>query len=121
MRYDKYMLGCVFVSHMCIYSFRLLVLYYYYYYYTPAAIDVSITSPLKSSILSEAGVVAVAAARQTEKRKHSNNDSICSELGWKCVPLCWRNWVHGEKLRASFWDKLLYDMRHKAIQQRLPH
>ena len=53
----------------------------------PAAIDVSITSPLKSSILSEAGVVAGAAARQTEERKHSNNDSICSELGWKCVPL----------------------------------
>ncbi len=47
----------------------------------------SITSPLKSSILSEAGVVAGAAARQTEERKHSNNDSICSELGWKCVPL----------------------------------
>ena len=53
----------------------------------PAAIDVSITSPLKSSILSEAGVVAGAAARQTEERKHTSNDPICSELGWKCVPL----------------------------------
>ena len=53
----------------------------------PAAIDVSITSPLKSNILSEAGVVAGAAARQTEERKHISNDTICSELGWKCVPL----------------------------------
>ena len=53
----------------------------------PAAIDVSITSPLKSSILSEAGVVAGAAARQTEERKHTSNDPICSELGWTCVPL----------------------------------
>ncbi|KAL5463490.1 hypothetical protein EMCRGX_G032386 [Ephydatia muelleri] len=53
----------------------------------PAAIDVSITSPLKSNILSEAGVVAGAAARQTEERKHTCNDTICSELGWKCVPL----------------------------------
>ena len=33
----------------------------------PAAIDVLITSPLKSSILSAAGVVARAAARQTEE------------------------------------------------------
>ena len=53
----------------------------------PAAIDVSITSPLKSNILSEAGVVAGAAAKQTEERKHTCNDTICSELGWKCVPL----------------------------------
>ena len=53
----------------------------------PAAIDVSITSPLKSNILSEAGVVAGAAARQTEERKHTCNDTICSELGWKCVLL----------------------------------
>ena len=49
----------------------------------PAAIDVSITSLPNSSILSEAG----AAARQTEERKHTCNDPICSELGWKCVPL----------------------------------
>ena len=33
------------------------------------------------------GVVAGAAARQTEERKHTCNDTICSELGWKCVPL----------------------------------
>ena len=64
----------------------------------PAAIDVSITSPLKSNILSEAGVVAGAAARQTEERKHTCNDTICSEfsggdvwcLGKNCRPVFWR-------------------------------
>ena len=62
----------------------------------PAAIDVSITS-----LLSEAGVVAGAAARQTEERKHTCNDTICSELGWKCVPLVVETF--GEELQASFW------------------
>ena len=32
-------------------------------------------------------MVSGAAARQTEERKHTFNDPICSELGWKCVPL----------------------------------
>ncbi|KAL5494359.1 hypothetical protein EMCRGX_G015676 [Ephydatia muelleri] len=69
----------------------------------PAAIDVSITSPLKSSILSEAGVVAGAAARQT---KHSNNDSICSELGWKCVPLVVETFGAWGKTAGQFFGQL---------------
>ena len=68
----------------------------------PAAIDVSITSPLKSSILSEVGVAAGAAARQTEERKHTSNDPICSELGWKCVPLVGDIWCMGKNKQASF-------------------
>ena len=36
----------------------------------PAAINVSITSLLKSSILSEVGVVAGAAIRQSEEKKY---------------------------------------------------
>ena len=72
----------------------------------PAAIDVSITSPLKSSILSEAGVVAGAAARQTEERKHSNNDSICSELGWKCVPLAVETFGALGKTAGQFFGQL---------------
>ena len=72
----------------------------------PAAIDVSITSPLKSSILSEAGVVAGAAARQTEERKHSNNDSICSELGWKCVPLVVETFGVWGKTAGQFFGQL---------------
>ena len=51
----------------------------------PAAINVSITSLLKSSILSEVGVVAGVAVSQTEERKHTCSNLICSELGWNCA------------------------------------
>ena len=72
----------------------------------PAAIDVSITSPLKSNILSEAGVVAGAAARQTEERKHISNDTICSELGWKCVPLVVETFGAWGRTAGQFFGEL---------------
>ncbi|KAL5475702.1 hypothetical protein EMCRGX_G025549 [Ephydatia muelleri] len=72
----------------------------------PAAIDVSITSPLKSNILSEAGVVAGAAARQTEERKHTCNDTICSELGWKCVPLVVETFGAWGRTAGQFFGEL---------------
>ena len=71
-----------------------------------AAIDVSITSPLKSNILSEAGVVAGAAARQTEERKHTCNDTICSELGWKCVPLVVETFGAWGRTAGQFFGEL---------------
>ena len=52
-----------------------------------AACDLSVTSPLNSKILSEAGVTAGAAAHATELRKHEANDAKCSDLGWVCIPL----------------------------------
>ena len=52
-----------------------------------AACDLSVTSPLNSKILSEAGVTAGAAAHATELRKHDANDAKCSDLGWICIPL----------------------------------
>ena len=52
-----------------------------------AACDLSVTSPLNSKILSEAGVTAGAAAHATELRKHEANDAKCSDLGWICIPL----------------------------------
>ena len=61
----------------------------------PAAFDLTVTSPLNPSILSEAGVTAGSAALVAECRKHDMNDPKCSELGWKCTPLavetygCW--------------------------------
>ena len=72
----------------------------------PAAIDVSITSSL--SILSEASVVADAAARQTEERKHtcSESDPICSELGWKCVPLVVKTFGAWGKTAGQFFAQL---------------
>ena len=72
----------------------------------PAAIDVSITSLLKSNILSEAGVVAGAAARQTEERKHTCNDTICSELGWKCVPLVVETFGAWGRTAGQFFGEL---------------
>ena len=67
----------------------------------PAAIDVSITSPLKSSMLSEAGVVAGLAARQTEERKHIH---VCSNL--ICAELCSTSggdiWCMGNHSRPIF-------------------
>ena len=53
----------------------------------PAAFDLSVTSPLNPSLLSEAGLTAKSAAVATELRKHSGNDAKCSELGWTCIPL----------------------------------
>ncbi|KAL5463777.1 hypothetical protein EMCRGX_G032711 [Ephydatia muelleri] len=61
----------------------------------PAAFDLTVTSPLNPSILSEAGVTAGSAAKVVECRKQDMNDPKCSELGWKCTPLavetygCW--------------------------------
>eukprot|EP00731_Ephydatia_muelleri_P017791 Em0010g889a len=45
-----------------------------------AACDISVTSPLNSNIMSEAGVTAGAAAQATELRKHEASDVKCSEL-----------------------------------------
>ena len=49
--------------------------------------DLTVTSLLNPSILSEAGVTAGSAALVAECRKHDLNDPKCSELGWKCTPL----------------------------------
>eukprot|EP00731_Ephydatia_muelleri_P037801 Em0566g3a len=49
----------------------------------PAAFDLTITSLLNPSILSEAGVMAGFAASVAECRKHDLNDPKCSELGSK--------------------------------------
>ena len=60
-----------------------------------AAFDLTVTSPLNPSILSEAGVTAGSATLVAECRKHDSNGPKCSELGWKCTPLavetygCW--------------------------------
>ena len=53
----------------------------------PAAFDLSVTSPLNPSLLSEAGLTAGSAAVSAELKKHSANDAKCSELGWTCILL----------------------------------
>ena len=61
----------------------------------PAAFDLTITSPLNPTTLTEAGVRCGSSALVAEARKHSANDFKCAERGWVCIPLamesygCW--------------------------------
>ncbi|KAL5505862.1 hypothetical protein EMCRGX_G007399 [Ephydatia muelleri] len=60
-----------------------------------AAFDLTITSPLNPTTLTEAGVKCGSSAQVAEVRKHAANDGKCKELGWVCIPLavesygCW--------------------------------
>ena len=68
-----------------------------------AACDISVSSPLNSNIMSEAGVTAGAAAQATELRKHEANDVKCSELGWLCIPLVVESYgAWGKEAMESF-------------------
>ena len=53
----------------------------------PAALDLTVISPLNSNVIAEAGFTGGSAAASTEVRKHIENDPKCEELGWICVPL----------------------------------
>eukprot|EP00731_Ephydatia_muelleri_P010334 Em0005g920a len=70
---------------------------------TPAAFDLTVTSPLNPITLTEAGVRCGSSALFAEARKHNANDSKCAELGWVCIPLavesygCW-----GTEAQQSF-------------------
>ena len=58
----------------------------------PAALDITVTSPLTPAIHDESCSTAVVA---TESRKHVANDPKRFELGWTCVPLAvetYGNW-----------------------------
>ena len=61
----------------------------------PAAFDLTITSPLNPTTLTEAGVRCGSSALVAEAKKHNANDSNCAERGWVCIPLavesygCW--------------------------------
>ena len=50
-----------------------------------AAFDITVTSLLNPKIVSEAGGSAGVAAKAAESRKHEQNDTKCSELGWQCI------------------------------------
>ena len=52
-----------------------------------AAFNLSVTSPLNSNVLLEAGLAAGQAARASEQSKHDENDAKCKELGWISVPM----------------------------------
>ena len=54
---------------------------------SPAALDITVTSPLTPATLRDASSTAGAAAYAAECRKHTANDAKCQELGWACIPL----------------------------------
>ena len=69
----------------------------------PAALDLTITSPLCSVILGESCHQAGAAALAAETRKLHSNGPKCQELGWSCIPLAvetYGNW--GKQAHDTF-------------------
>eukprot|EP00731_Ephydatia_muelleri_P033594 Em0033g10a len=69
----------------------------------PAAFDLTVTSLLNPTTLTEAGVRCGSSALFAEARKHNANDSKCAELGWVCIPLAvesYRCW--GTEAQQSF-------------------
>ena len=59
-----------------------------------SAFDISVTSPLNSSLVVEAGMSSGVAARAAKNRKHSENDAKCKQLGWWCILLVVK--THGD-------------------------
>ena len=58
----------------------------------PAAMDITVTSPLTHVILGESCQVVGAAALAAENRKMQTNSPKCQELGWACTPLAVENY-----------------------------
>ena len=69
----------------------------------PAAMDITVTSPLTPVILGESCQVVGAPALVAENRKLQANSPKCQELGWACTPLAvetYGNW--GEVAQGTF-------------------
>ena len=65
----------------------------------PAALDLTVISPLNSNVIAEARFTGESAAASAEVRKHSENDQKCEQLGWSvCVkqfkPMVHEAWKH---------------------------
>ena len=72
----------------------------------PAAFDLSVSSPLKPDIVSEAGHTTGSAACATEQRKIQANSGICEELGWSCIPLVVESFGAWGQLASNTFKKL---------------
>ena len=72
----------------------------------PAALDLTITSPLCSVILGESCHQAGAAVLAAETRKLHSNGPKCQELGWSCIPLAvetYGNWGSRHMILSPGW------------------
>ena len=61
----------------------------------PAALDITVTSPLTLVSLKESSRFAGVAALSAETKKHAANDPKCRELRWMCIPMAvetYGNW-----------------------------
>ena len=64
---------------------------------TSDAFDITVTSPLNSPNMLEAGMYQGVSAKSVEHRKHTENDPKCVELGWRCIPLAVELWSLGSR------------------------
>ena len=62
---------------------------------TSAAFGITVTSPLNSHTVLEAGMYQGVSAKAAEHRKHDENDLKCAELGWRYVPFTVRGELWG--------------------------
>ena len=53
----------------------------------PAALDITVTSPLTPVSLKDSSRIASVAALSSETRKHAAIDPKCRELGWMWIPM----------------------------------
>ena len=71
---------------------------------SPAAIDITVTSPLTPAMLRDASTSAGSAAFAAECRKHEANDTKCQELGWTLhSSSCGDLWTLGERGSGCFF------------------
>ena len=83
----------------------------------PAALDITITSPLCPAILGESCQQAGAAVLAAEARKLHSNGPKCQELGWSCIPLAVETYGNWGKEAQDTISRLA---SHLAIHQSSP-
>ena len=83
----------------------------------PAALDITITSPLCPTILGESCHQARAAVLAAETRKLHSNGPKCQELGWSCIPLALETYENWSKEAQDTISRLA---SHLAIHQSSP-
>ena len=74
----------------------------------PAAFDITLTP----AILAEASMRVGAAAKATERRKHTVNNPKCAELGWVCVPLAVETYFNWERRQGESSHSWLHEYHH---------
>ena len=83
----------------------------------PAALDITITSPLCPAIVGESCQQAGAAVLAAETRKLHSNGPKCQELGWSCIPLAVETYG---KWGKEAQDTISWLASHLAIPQSSP-